>query len=608
MTRKIIKHITSYPAAIIFKLILVLFFVSVFIFSSHPALWQKFTSLFSAEEAQASHWFNTNYRLRRLITINQAQMAGTADLTNFPLLVSFNLPQDTDCGVLVDTGPCSANGFDIIFTDASHTPVQLDHQIERYVPGTGEMVMWVRISPLSQTVDTQIYIYYGNPSITATQESACGIPLQAGACVWDANFAGVWHLSETGTEAGAFVDSSTNTNNGQGGGGTATAAPAQVAGRIGLAQNFDGIDDFITAPDHATLDLTAQVTISAWVRPTDLLSLFNDVVVKGGNAADWNYSLEGNTNGAAPGGSNVEFAFATNSNWQEYRSNGPAALTANTWYHVATTFVDNGVDNSIDIYINGVPQIEFEEFGSPLTTNLTTNTVPLRIGLAIVGEEFNGIIDEARVSNAVRANAGDIIAAEFANGNNPGTPSVPGFYTVGIQEVLVSNNLPTIPTLAETPAFANQNTNQGGRPVLGTFSSTDAELNPIQYEIEWSTDITFPVGPSTITRNSVNFPGDAGWTAATFASAANVSYTIQLADALANGTYWWHVRARDPAGSNTFSDFSAPRSFTIDTALTLDQWMQTTSDQFTTSLSAPANTLTDTEATVPAGGVRLRGW
>jgi len=164
---------------------------------------------------------------------------------------------------------------------------------------------------------------------------------------------------------------------------------------------------------------------------------------------------------------------------------------------------------------------------------------------------------------------------------------------------ITSNGPPNTPTLSETPAFSNIDTSDT-TPVLGDFSATDPESDAIEYDIQWDEDYNFG---TPVTQNSANFAGN-GFTAATFASGASVSYTVQAGEALTNGqTYWWRVRARDPSGANTWSSYSAPRSITIDTSITLDQGFQTTTEQFD---SANGNTLTDTQAT--GNGVKLNGW
>lgn len=51
-----------------------------------------------------------------------------------------------------------------------------------------------------------------------------------------------------------------------------------------------------------------------------------------------------------------------------------------------------------------------------------------------------------------------------------------------------------------------------------------------------------------------------------FASAQAVDFTVQAGDALADGTYYWRVRGKDPAGSNTYVGWSSTRSFDVDTS------------------------------------------
>lgn len=48
-----------------------------------------------------------------------------------------------------------------------------------------------------------------------------------------------------------------------------------------------------------------------------------------------------------------------------------------------------------------------------------------------------------------------------------------------------------------------------------------------------------------------------------FASGDQISYTVQGANALSPGTYYWRVRGKDPSGTNTFGAWSGTRSFTV---------------------------------------------
>ena len=56
----------------------------------------------------------------------------------------------------------SANGYDIMF--ANECGKKLDHEIESYNSGTGELLAWGgRVPNVSSLADTKLYMYYGNP-------------------------------------------------------------------------------------------------------------------------------------------------------------------------------------------------------------------------------------------------------------------------------------------------------------------------------------------------------------------------------------------------------------------------------------------------------------
>jgi len=194
-----------------------------------------------------------------------------------------------------------------------------------------------------------------------------------------------------------------------------------------------------------------------------------------------------------------------------------------------------------------------------------------------------------------------------ADGTSLGTlNNIPqkGFAFAYWRFIPVANSPPNTPTLIKIPTFPNEET-PDTTPVLGNFSATDPDGDAIEYEIQWDEDFNFG---SPVTKTSSSFPGDTGWTAATFPSGNPTFYTIQNTiqnpDALTNGqTYWWRVHARDPSGSGTWSSYSEKLSISINTSLTLDRWMQTTGDQFSTDIDIPPS---DVEFT--AGEVKIKGW
>ena len=533
--------------------------------------------------------FDTGYAYRKSITIDLLRVPDTEpSYANFPILVSFthaDFVRDTDCTIgspPVD-GPCNSSGFDIVFTDSDGT-TQLAHEIEVYdgAPGQGRVVMWVRIPTLPSTgANKVIYVYYGNNSISTFQGNVTSNGVTG---VWDNNYMGVWHLDEV--VPNPHQDSSQNPVNSS---AITVGAQGTAVGIAGGADQFTLNTQRITFPDSTKWDNTDMRTLEAWVNETSPTSGIWHTVVARPNAAvtDYDYSIF-----VAKATTNIPSCYYGGS-----VADSSVDITSGTWAYLACA-----MNGSSIIYIDGVNR----GTGPALTVNLTT--IPLYIGDP-AGDAFNeafiGIVDEVRVSDNVRTPGWLETTYNTIRYPGPAAPDPFDFYGVGIEEV--GNLPPTTPTLAETPAFANKDTSDT-TPDLGTFVSTDTELNPIEYEIEWATNPGFTIG--VVTKNSVNHAAaDNGFIQPTYASGADVTYTPTGVgnDVFTIGTtYWWHVRAKDtPPGSDTSSIFSAPRSFTI--GASADAWLQTTSDQFTTTLTDSDNILTDTEASSP-GGVKLKGW
>jgi type II secretory pathway pseudopilin PulG len=131
----------------------------------------------SGEVRSSQPWYDTNYLYKKLIMIDHTKVSGGANLSNFPVLISFTDPdlKTTGNGGKVQ----SSNGFDIVAIDGMQT-TRLDYEIEKYDPTTGKIVMWVRIPTLSYCTDSVFYLYFDNTTISSSQENIHG--------VWDANY------------------------------------------------------------------------------------------------------------------------------------------------------------------------------------------------------------------------------------------------------------------------------------------------------------------------------------------------------------------------------------------------------------------------------------
>jgi Concanavalin A-like lectin/glucanases superfamily len=167
-----------------------------------------------------------------------------------------------------------------------------------------------------------------------------------------------------------------------GNGNTASLSGAAwtPAGKNAGAISFDGTDDSLSIADAPTLDLTAGMTLSAWVRPTGG-STYRTVLFKertGGLA----YALYAQTGGNGPSG----HAWIGGA---EPRARATSQIAGSTWTHLAATY--DGAD--IRLYVGGVLAVS-----APATGPIGTSTGPLRIGgNGVVSEWFGGQIDDVRV-------------------------------------------------------------------------------------------------------------------------------------------------------------------------------------------------------------------
>jgi len=175
--------------------------------------------------------------------------------------------------------------------------------------------------------------------------------------------------------------------------GAVSGATRTASGRFGGALAFDGVNDQVAVADDASLDLTGAMTIEAWVRPTSSLAGWRTVVIKE-QPSDLVYGLYAAGTGYRPSG----HVFVGG---DDVRVQAPAALPADAWSHLATTY-----DGTIlRLYVNGV-QVASLTVAGPMSAS----DGPVRIGGNTVWDEwFAGTIDDVRIYDRALA-AGEIQA------------------------------------------------------------------------------------------------------------------------------------------------------------------------------------------------------
>ena len=342
-----------------------------------------------------------NYLYKKQITFDHTKVAGGANLSNFPVLISMT---DPDLKTAANGGYVqNSNGYDIIFVDSTGTN-KLDHEIERYVPTTGVIDMWVRLPTLSATADIVIYMYFDNSSITSSQENKTG--------VWDSNYRGVWHLKET---SGNQNDSTSNGNN------ISTINVAQegtATGQIDGADSFNGTSNYASVP----LDLsgTNVITVSFWLNWTAYAD--NDQLAMeftpNYNNSTGGFLIDPNS-GSFPG--NFEISLHGNAGYNVRYISRPSA---GAWHYYTVVFdKSQPAASEVTVYVDGGQPSATLAYSANNTNNFANSTLYFmsRAGAYLFGA---GTLDEARISNTTRS-AG-WIATEYNNQNSPAT-----FYTVG---------------------------------------------------------------------------------------------------------------------------------------------------------------------------------
>src|ERR1035437_8448915 len=114
----------------------------------------------------------------RSLTIDHTK-CGSANSSSFPVLVSLSDATFKDAS---HSGHVqSSSGYDIIFTSDSAGTTKIPWEIESYDNVNGVLVAWVNVATVSHTVDTVIYVFYGDASISTAQNTGTKGPTN----VWD---------------------------------------------------------------------------------------------------------------------------------------------------------------------------------------------------------------------------------------------------------------------------------------------------------------------------------------------------------------------------------------------------------------------------------------
>jgi len=168
------------------------------------------------------------------------------------------------------------------------------------------------------------------------------------------------------------------------GGCTSNAsAKVTVAFKAG-SLDFDGVNDFVTVPANNSLNITENITLEAWIYPTDATKNIQNVMGK---------STAGTNNGyifprTDDGWKTISFFLHLNGQWKVLTAEYPGI---NQWSHVSATY-DGFI---MRIYINGALAASTEASGQ-ITTNGNNLVFGQQPGFV---EYYRGKVEEAKIWN-----------------------------------------------------------------------------------------------------------------------------------------------------------------------------------------------------------------
>lgn len=158
---------------------------------------------------------------------------------------------------------------------------------------------------------------------------------------------------------------------------------------IGKALSFDGVVDYVDCGDDTSLDITDEITVSAWVKPTNTISPESIIMTRtnaGGDSTNWRFMAK-----VYGGNAGVNWGFRVDPSDDESVAN--SELISGNWYHLTVTY--DGA--TVRFYLNGVAD------GTDSQTLALGTSHPVKIarGIGSAQNHFNGIIDEVMIYNRV---------------------------------------------------------------------------------------------------------------------------------------------------------------------------------------------------------------
>ena len=337
-------------------------------------------------------WDDVNSPYRRNITIDNTQV--DEDLNNIPIQL-----------FIVQSTNINADGGNIrIWSD---TGVQLPVEIEYYDATSGNLSIFFK-GNLSSSSDTSFWLYYGNASYTLPAvNSEFGTEN-----VWDSGFIGVWHFNIDPSSSN-LIDSTSYNQDATMNGAMTSADLVNIT--YGKGIDFDGSNDYFSIADNSVLDIANNLTIDTFLTQDTDPESYPAIIRKGENYVLYKLkeslipsAVSFRTFDGITANDVIDMPIGTKHFWNARYNNSKTAL-----------------------FSDGVEKATGTKTGA-----LTTNAETFYIGYYPSAGQWDGVMDELRLSNISRSNG--YISTTYNNLYNPTNNS--GFYlSFGAEESQIGN-------------------------------------------------------------------------------------------------------------------------------------------------------------------------
>ena len=336
---------------------------------------------FIINPAASGDWYNPSWIYRQKITIDKDLVSD--DLVNFPVLIKITASDNPLFSHAL------ANGNDILFTSSDKT-TKLKHEVGYFetADGSKQLEAYVKIADLSDSVDTVIYMYYGNAAASDQSDKTN---------VWTEDYRLVYHMKDLTTST---VEDSVGTSNGD---KAAVNLPSEMDGQTGKAQSFNGSTAYIDTNDTYNYSGNGAFSVFIWTKDTSIGNKYLVCQTRVASyASDW---ILGFVNGGL---------------WfRGLQVSGANLISDGNWHQLG--FVFNGT--TAQLYIDGAT------YGSPITPSIAQgiNSVKIHARGDLAGK-YPGAMDDCTISTVARTLAW--IETEYANQNSPAT-----FFSLDPEEI-----------------------------------------------------------------------------------------------------------------------------------------------------------------------------